>query len=167
MRMRKQCRIISHEIETVSKDNIRSIINADGRGLFRELTERDYGIDAVVEIFDEGCITGKFGLIQCKGKGDPITPLIRFPDYVSCDGITRSNIQYLGQDNSAVILTYASIRDRNNFYYAELKDIITEEQLEAMNNGPADKRITVRIPVSNNAKDNIDGFFELINRYYS
>ena len=105
--------------------------------------------------------------MQCKGKGDPITPLIRFPDYVSCDGITRSNIQYLGQDNSAVILTYASIRDRNNFYYAELKDIITEEQLEAMNNGPADKRITVRIPVSNNAKDNIDGFFELINRYYS
>ena len=50
--MVKKSRILPHEIETVSKDNIRSIINADGRGLFRELTERDYGIDAMVEVFE-------------------------------------------------------------------------------------------------------------------
>ena len=37
--MAKKRRIESHEVETRSKDNIRSIINSDGRGLFRELTE--------------------------------------------------------------------------------------------------------------------------------
>ena len=55
--MVNKSRILPHEIETVSKDNIHSIINADGRGLFRELTERDYGIDAMVEVFEEGFVT--------------------------------------------------------------------------------------------------------------
>ncbi len=164
--MAKKSRIFSHEIETISKDIIRSIINADGRGLFRELTERDYGIDAIVEVFDEGCITGKFGLIQCKGKRDPITPLITCPDYVSCSGITKANIQYIEQDNSAVVVTYGSIKDRNNFYYADLKDLLSENQIEALNNGTANSKVSVRIPVANNAKDNIDGFFEIINKYY-
>lgn len=66
-------------------------ICADRRGLFKELT-RDYGLDAMVVIFDDGWITGKFGLIQCTGKNDPITPLKRSPDYISCSGITAANI---------------------------------------------------------------------------
>lgn len=164
--MVKKSRILPHEIETVSKDNIRSIINADGRGLFRELTERDYGIDAMVEVFEEGFVTGKFGLIQCKGKKDAITPLVTCPDYVSCPGITRANIQYLEQDNTAVIVTYGSMRDRNSFYYADLKEILSDNQIEALNSGTNNTKVTVRIPIANNAEDNIDGFFEIINRYY-
>ena len=54
--MAKKSRILPHEIETVSKDIIRSIINQDRRGLFRELTERDYGIDAMVEAFGKEAV---------------------------------------------------------------------------------------------------------------
>lgn len=75
-------KVKAHDIEKQTTNNIRSIIDADGRGLFRELTGRDYGIDAMVEIFDDGCITGKFGLIQCKGKNEPITPLKTSPAYI-------------------------------------------------------------------------------------
>lgn len=161
--MAKKNRILPHEIETISKDIIRSIINADGRGLFRELTERDYGIDAMVEIFNEGCVTGKFGLIQCKGRRDAIIPLKTCPNYVSCSGITKANIQYLEQDNTAVMVAYGSMNNRNNFYYADLKDVLSQDQIKSLKEG---KKVTVRIPITNNAKSNIDGFFETINKYY-
>ena len=47
----------SHLIETKSKDCVRSRINNfkdNGDCLFRELSERDYGIDALIECFDDG-----------------------------------------------------------------------------------------------------------------
>lgn len=157
-------RISTHEIETRSKDNIRALINADGRGLFRELSERDYGIDAMVEVFEDGCITGKFAMLQCKGKEEQITPLKSEPDYVSCPGISASNISYLDQDKVMVILVYGSVKDRDNFYYADLKEVITDEQIETLKDET--KKVTVRIPVTNNAKDNMDGFFALINSSY-
>lgn len=158
-------RITSHEIETRSKDIIRSLINADDRGLFRELSERDYGIDAMVEVFENGCITGKFAMLQCKGKEDDIVPLKTEPDYVSCPGISASNISYINQDNVMVILVYGSIKDRDNFYYANLKEVLTEDQIESLKD--ESKKVTVRIPVKNNAKGNMDGFFDLINSSYA
>lgn len=163
--MAKKRRISTHDIETRSKDNIRALINADGRGLFRELSERDYGIDAMVEVFDEGNVTGKFAMLQCKGKEAIITPLRTEPNYVSCPGISASNISYLEQDNVLVILVYGSVNDRDNFYFADLKAVITEEQVEVLSE--ESKRVTVRIPSDNNVKDNMDRFFELIENYYS
>ena len=88
------------------------------------------------------------------------------PGEVSCPGITKGNIQYLEQDNCAVILTFGSVQDRNNFYYADLKDIISKDLIETLDSGADKKKVTVRIPVTNNSKDNIDGFFEIINKYY-
>lgn len=163
--MAKQRRISTHEIETRSKDNIRALINADTRGLYRELSERDYGIDALVEVFDNGCITGKFAMIQCKGKKEEIKPLITEPGFIACPGITASNIAYLDQDNVLMILVYGSVEDRDNFYFINLKEAITDEQLEILRDET--KKVTVRIPIYNNAKNNINIFFQMIDDFFN
>ena len=72
----------SHLIETKSKDCVRSRINNfkdNGDCLFRELSERDYGIDALIECFDDGIPTGKIGFLQIKGTDAIISPLKRTP----------------------------------------------------------------------------------------
>ena len=82
----------------------------------------------MVEVFDNGCVTGKFAMIQCKGKKDKIEPLKTEADFVACPGITSSNIGYLGQNNVPIIVVYGSAIDRDNFYFANLKDIISDKQ---------------------------------------
>ena len=54
-------RISSHIIETKTRDYIRSVIDnyyENGDALFRELSERDYGIDGLIELFCDGDPTG-------------------------------------------------------------------------------------------------------------
>lgn len=62
-------------IELNSKDCVRSRINSFGdKGdyIFRELSERDYGIDALIECFDGGVPTGKIAFLQIKGMDSVI-----------------------------------------------------------------------------------------------
>ena len=164
--MAKAQRVKAHQIETKSTDIIRLIINSSERGLYRELGGKDYGIDAVVEIFDGGTVTGKLGLIQCKGTEKRITPMIRYPDCVVCSGVSNSNLQYLKQSNTAVILVYASINERDNFYYVDLNEAIIKSEWKNIFAGKGGTK-NVRIPLKNNAKENLDGFFDLIEKYYS
>lgn len=65
-------RTSTHVIELNSKDCVRSRINSfgdNGDYIFRELSERDYGIDALIECFDGGVPTGKIAFLQIKGDG--------------------------------------------------------------------------------------------------
>ena len=55
--------------------------------------------------------------------------------------------------------------DRNNFYYADIKDIISDDIIELLNSNLDSEKITVRIPVMNNVRDNIDGIYET-HKYY-
>ena len=80
---KKEKRIPPHIVETRSRDNIRSLIDRDGIALLRDLTERDYGIDAIMELFEDGCVTGKFALLQLKGKEHKIVPL-KGSEEISC-----------------------------------------------------------------------------------
>lgn len=73
------------------KDNVRKIINSENC-LFREVTERDYGVDAIIECFDEGKITGKIAFLQIKGKSGEIVSLKKRP-VISCT-ISTSNAKY-------------------------------------------------------------------------
>lgn len=164
VKMQKARRITSHIIETESVNKIRSIIDADGRGLFREFSGRDYGIDAMVEVFDKGCITGKFAMLQCKGKGEKIKTLIKTPEYVSCSNISSANISYLFQGNVLVIIVYGDITEDKNFYFADLKSVVSDEQRKKLSDD--NKTVTVRIPIVNNAKSNIDLFFKLIDDFF-
>ena len=46
-----------HVIETKSRDYLRSKIDdfyENGDALFREISERDYGVDAIIELFENG-----------------------------------------------------------------------------------------------------------------
>lgn len=59
----------THIIETCVRSRI------DGFGdygdyLYRELSERDYGVDAIIECFEDGIPTGKIGFLQIKGTSN-------------------------------------------------------------------------------------------------
>ena len=103
-------RISSHVIETKVRDSIRSRINSyysNGDALFRELSERDYGIDAVIEIFSDGVPTGKLTLVQIKGTEKTIQPL-KTKNCVSCR-ISSSNAMYALQKKIPVFLIYTTL----------------------------------------------------------
>ena len=71
-------RASTHIIETKSTDIFRAKVNGfyqNGDALFRDITERDYGIDGLVELFEDGCPSGEIALVQIKGKEDTIIPL--------------------------------------------------------------------------------------------
>ena len=113
-------RTSSHKIETRSRDIIRKRINEfdNGNALFRELSERDYGIDAVIEIFDNGNPTGKFALLQIKGTEKPIVNLKNKP-VVPCS-ISSPNAKYALQKIMPVMLIYVSLYKNSSIYYGEL-----------------------------------------------
>lgn len=159
----KVSRISSHAVETRSRDLVRSKIDNTDNALFREITERDYGIDAVVELFEDGRVTGKFALIQIKGTDKKIVPLKRSNE-VSCE-ITSSNASYATQNNIPVILIYASLNENGNFYFTNLQGIITDEHRQKINNGQ--EKITVRIPLENSTQEDIQPFFDIINSFYN
>ena len=75
-------RTLTHVIETNSKDCVRSRIDGSGDCgdyLYRELSERDYGVDAIIECFEDGIPTGKIGFLQIKGTSKEIAPLKNTP----------------------------------------------------------------------------------------
>lgn len=132
---------------------------SDGDIIFRDITERDYGIDGLIEIFENGETTGKIAHIQLKGTEKTIKKLVR-SDEVSCPGITKSNFGYCRQNNVPVMLVYISVPDEF-FYYVDLQPIY-RTAIEAIADG---KSRTVRIPYTNNS-NHLHHFFEIINQYY-
>lgn len=155
-------RISSHIIEEQSKDYIRMKINANGNTIFRELTGRDYGVDAIIEIFDNGIPTGKIAFIQIKATSFAIAPLARTPNYVSCPNISISNLNYSFQNNIPVILIYISLKGNKGFYYSILnnnKDNDIKSKLEQ-------DTTTIRIPVENYILNDINSLINEINKFY-
>lgn len=154
----------THVIETRTRDLIRIIIDnyyENGDALFREITERDYGIDALIELFNNEIPTGMIALLQIKGKEKTIVPL-KEEKAVSCS-ISSSNFRYALQNNIPVILVYATLSKPSGFYYVRIQDVVTDELLTKNNNQTS---VTIRIPETNNAMDNYEGFFDLIREYY-
>lgn len=154
----------SHAIETRSRDSIRSQIDSyykNGDALFRELSERDYGIDAVIELFDQGIPTGKFSLIQIKGTEKTIQPLKK-GNCVSCQ-ISSSNAMYAIQKHIPVFLIYTSITKSKGFYFVNIQKALTQQHFEKMQK---QKEITIRIPIENNAMESLEPLFNEINQFY-
>ena len=148
----------THIIETKSKDYLRFQIDTynDGMLLYRDITERDYGIDGLIEMFDNGKPTGKIAFIQIKGTQKILQPLIRTPNMISCT-ISSSNTYYAYQKNIPIILIYVSV-STDNFYFLELNEIgdeLKEIKGETKN---------VHIPIT--SKDNIEEICKIINKYY-
>ena len=155
-------RISSHAVETRSCDIIKSKVNAsfeNGDLLYREITGRDYGIDGIIELFDDGNITGKFALAQVKGTSEKIVPLKKTPNYVSCN-ISASNARYAFQNRMPVILFYVSIKAPDCIYFMDIRQAISDEQREKINNGQ--KNITIRIPAENVEIGTMNEVYEII-----
>lgn len=148
-----------HIIETNVLDNVRKIINRNDC-LYREVTGRDYGIDAIVEFFNKGEITGKLALIQVKGtKGN--LKFLRKNNVISCK-ISSSNAKYALQKNIPVILICASMAKENVFYYVCLQEVnINISKLKRQ------KTITVHIPEDNIVESNISDLRRIVDKYYS
>jgi len=155
-------RVSPHIIGDQSKDYIRLKINENGNTLFRELTGIDYGIDAIIELFDNGIPTGKIAFIQIKGTSLPIVPLIRTPNYISCPNISISNLNYSFQKNIPVILLYISLKGDKGFYYTTLNNNIDNDISSKIKQDTT----TIRIPIENYIKNNINPLISIINDFY-
>ena len=156
-------RTSTHVIELNSKDCVRSRINSfgdNGDYIFRELSERDYGIDALIECFDGGVPTGKIAFLQIKGTDSVIVPLKRTP-VVSCGSISVSNLHYAKQDRIPVIIIYVSLRNARPMYYADLRKVSSsicyKEDID---------RVTIHIPQDNCIHDDISPILKIIDSYY-
>lgn len=155
-------RVSSHIIEEQAKDHVRIIINANGNAIFRELTGRDYGVDAIIELFNDGIPTGKIAFIQIKGTSRSIAPLSRTPNYVSCPRISISNLNYSFQNNIPVILLYTSLKGEKGFYYTVLNNNKDNDINSKLNQDTT----RIRIPINNFIVDDINQLFNIINSFY-
>lgn len=157
-------RVSSHVIETKTRDLLRSKIDNfynNGDALFRDVTERDYGIDAIIELFDQGTPTGMMALIQIKGSQNHIEQLKNDKE-VSCE-ISTSSAHYAEQNRIPVILVYVYIGNPFYLYFAKLQDVITEEHKSKIDK---QKSITVRIPNNNIITTDFEPLFEMIRTSY-
>lgn len=153
----------SHLIETKSKDCVRSRINSfkdNGDCLFRELSERDYGIDALIECFDDGIPTGKIGFLQIKGTDAIISPLKRTP-VIACGNISVSNLHYAEQNQIPVIVIYVSLKKARPMYYIDLR-----EAARNIRYNEDAKSVTIHIPQDNYVYDDISPILRIIDNYY-
>ena len=152
----------SHVISTKSVNIIKSKVDGfydNGDALFREISGFDYGIDGMIELFENTCPTGEIALVQIKGTENKIMPLKTF-EGVSCS-ITTSNIQYAFQNNLPVILLYVSIKD-SIIYYECLNNVSNSISDEKMNQD----KITIRIPNENMIQDDMEPIFRIIKSFY-
>ena len=159
-------RVEQHRTETKSKRIFRNAIEGYKEPklhitdvVYRDLTERDYGLDGLIEIFEDDKPTGKIAFLQFKGTESKIEKLKK-SDFVSCSNISKSNLSYCKQVNNPVILIYASTLDEE-FYFIDLQSVLSDIKL----NDDGNDTITVRIPYSNNSK-NLIHLFDIINKYY-
>ena len=152
-------RTSSHITETISRQIFESVITDFGDMLFRTVSERDYGIDGLVELFAGEGTTGRIAHIQLKGTTKRIVSL-QNTEEISCPNITKSNLGYCQQNNVPVMLVYVSIPDEK-FYYIDLQSVVNLR----INDFDNQKTITVRIPMENNS-DHMDSFVSIINGYY-
>lgn len=153
-------RINSHVIETKAVDFVRSTINSyysNGDALYREISDRDYGIDAIIELFDDGEPTGRIAFAQVKGTEENISPLKK-NNIISCH-ISSSNAKYARQKNIPVLLIYVSLKSKI-FYFTMVQNSIDLRKIGKQKNH------TVYIPIQNNFQKNPEKLFDLIREYY-
>jgi len=164
VRVNHMSRTGPHIIETKSKDIIRSKIDKfyqNGDALYRELTERDYGIDALIELFKEGNPTGSLALLQIKGTEKKFKALKRKP-YISIQ-ISTSNAKYGYQNNIPIMLLYVNTLNDEDIYYVKLQEAVGSI---AQNKIKEQKEISINIPISNCIKEDLEPFFETIRCSY-
>lgn len=153
-----------HKLEARSCDKARTIIDKHESALFRELTGKDYGIDGVIELFENDYPSGKIALVQVKSTQDHIKKNKKTED-VSCT-ISTSNARYAYQNNIPVVLIYVSLAD-DGFYFIDIQNAIDLNDSKLRKKINSQKSITVRIPISNWIENDVSPVIDIIQSYYN
>lgn len=160
-------RVKAHVIETASKDYLRSKIDSyyqNGDALVRGWDERDYGIDLVIEFFEDGCPTGNMAYLQIKATENTIAKNKRTDD-VSCNGVSACSLEYAKQNKIPFILIYISLAEPKEFYFIDIQSLDVNKLLKSAQENSRNST-TVRIPHVNRCGDDISGLMKLIRSYF-
>ena len=112
-----------------------------------------------IELFAGDYPCGKIALVQLKSTQDSIKKNKR-TDEVSCT-ISTSNARYAFQSNIPVILIYISLSG-TGFYYVNIQEAIDIGNRKTKKKIEYQKKITVKIPYSNNIIDDVSPLIEII-----
>ena len=148
-------RVHPHSIADKAENIFRDYVT-DIDIIYRNITGRDYGVDGIVEIFEQGNPTGKIAFVQIKGTENAIVPG-PITKEISCKSISKSNLNYIKQNYIPVILVYVSVK-RKMFYYK-----ILNKKFEYKNNYKTIIRMNPNDYINEENKEN---FYNCINEYY-
>ena len=154
-------RISSHKIADQAVNILRNVVtNYSGErkvsAIFREITGRDYGVDALIEVFENDNPTGKIAFVQVKGTGERILPLKRTPELIACKDVSMSSINYAFQTHIPMLLFYISVKERQ-IYYLKL-----QTEVDSLKINKKLKKIQLKIPISNHLEGNFRPIIEII-----
>ena len=157
----------SHVVETNSINFIRNKVDSfysNGDALFREWNEKDYGIDLVIEFFDNGYPTGNIAYLQIKATESKIRKNITSDD-VSCPNVSSSSLEYATQNKIPFILIYISMIDPIEFYFIDVQSLNVRKLIKKAKENET-SRTTVKIPLTNYSKGDMTSLFRLIKQYF-
>lgn len=115
----------SRTIDSRATNLARMVVEYDGTVIWRDTRIDDFGIDALLEFFPNGCITGRYMPMQLKGTSKAIQPM-KTLGCVSCSNKTTT-YKYAQQDALPILLLYISLEDRL-LYYGIIQDLIKGQQ---------------------------------------
>lgn len=109
-------RILQHEIDS---EACKIVANKFDRNWeIRDLTGRDFGIDKMVERFENGYATSEFLLLQIKGTEKEID--VNNPRF----SLDTKELQYAEMFSTPLLLVYVSITSPQQCYYVWLQEYI-------------------------------------------
>ena len=109
-------RILQHEIDSEACKIVSSKFNRNWE--IRDITGRDFGIDKIVERFENGYATSEILLLQIKGTEKEIdTNNPRF-------SLETKELQYAEMFTTPLILVYVSVTNHQQCYYVWLQEYI-------------------------------------------
>lgn len=88
MKETEPIKLPSHDIGRRAENKIRIIVESTNQFLLKEITGRDYGIDGLLEYFENDRPTGMVALVQIKGTNKEIKKL-ETVNKISCSKISR------------------------------------------------------------------------------
>ena len=115
----------SRTVDSRSTNLARSVVKYDGTVIWRDTRIDDFGINALLEFFPNGRITGRYMPMQLKGTSRTIQPL-KTSECVSCS-IKTTTYKYAQQDALPILLLYISLED-HLLYHGIIQELIKSQQ---------------------------------------
>ena len=158
-------RIESHKIEEKTINIIENkIMNYEGRYtmMYRKILGRDYGVDGLVELFENDNPTGMIAYVQVKGTKREIEPLKRTKE-IAVNNVSESCLKYASQDNIPLLLFYVSIQKGSPIYFVLLQEILSKNKSMLIDNKD---KYRIKIPLENIIYEDLSSIVDIICSYF-